>query len=94
MATYSNWIEFRARDGSLIAQRAEDISTVIETEVPQKSGPPRVETYLLLANNNKVSVINESRESILAKIRHSTGVISNIIAEDVIEHAFGEDEAA
>lgn len=85
MTAYMNWIEFRARDGSLILQRAEDISTVMEAVLPPvKGGPPRTELYLLLANNNRVAVVGEDRHSVLTKLREATGTIIHVIAEEVL----------
>ena len=84
MSAYMNWIEFTGRDGSKITQRAEDICTIIETEVPVKAaegGGKRKETYLLLANNNRISVVGVTRGEIFERIRQSTGTIISIIEE-------------
>lgn len=83
MSAYMNWIEFTGRDGSKITQRAEDISTIIECEVPVKGSPgqKQPETYLLLANNNRVAVVGVTRDEIFDRIRQATGTIISIIHE-------------
>lgn len=82
MSAYANWIEFRARDGSVILQRAEDISTILEAEVAAKGQAPKRETYLLLRNNNRVGIDGETAATILQKLRSCTGTVMSVIERE------------
>lgn len=81
MSTFITFIEFSAADGSLILQRADQISTIMEGTVPAKGSgkPPRPVLHLLLANNNRVQVLNETRESIMNKLLAANGTLPIVI---------------
>lgn len=65
---FIHFMEFRAADGTTILQRADDISTIIESVTTPKSGPAKVVIHLLLRNNNRVQVVGETRDSIRRRI--------------------------
>lgn len=74
MANHIYMLEFRTADGMTLLQRLDDISTILESTVPVKGGQPKRVLYLLLANNNRVQVVGETRDSIIKRMRDSQGM--------------------
>lgn len=83
-----NLIEFRTRDGMMALQRADHISTILETVVTPKGKPSLTVFYLLLQNNNRIEIIGETRESIFERLYACIGtmpVVIHKVADEVIE---------
>lgn len=68
-------LEFKTREGLIALQRADHISTILESTIPVKGGHTRTVMYLLLQNGNKIEVVGESRDSIFARLRECVGTV-------------------
>lgn len=73
--SYVHMLEFRTREGLIALQRADHISTILESTIPVKAGHTRTVMYLLLQNGNKVEVVGETRDSIFARLRECVGTV-------------------
>lgn len=68
-----HFMELRTREGILL-QRLDHVSTILENVVPGRgNGPANTVFHLLLANNVKIEVIGETRESLKARM-HGAGM--------------------
>ena len=65
---FIHFMEFRSVDGTAILQRADEISTVIESVIRPRVGDPVTTIHLLLRNNNRVQVAGETRESLIRRL--------------------------
>lgn len=77
MASPIHMLEFLLVDGSTLYQRVDQLGSIIETT---KDG--RKIIHLLLANNNRVQVIGETKESINRRITIATSAAVVVIARD------------
>jgi hypothetical protein len=87
-----NFIEFRTRDGMMALQRADQISTILETVVAPKGKQPITVLYLLLQNNNRIEIVGETRASLFDRLYACGGTMPVVIhkieePEDVPEAA-------
>jgi hypothetical protein len=67
-------LEFETVDGTTLLQRLDHITSILESTLPVKDGPPRKVLYLLLANNNRIQVVGETRDSIIKRMRDAQGL--------------------
>jgi hypothetical protein len=82
-------IEFITREGLTCLQRADDISTILETTHTPRGGAKQTVMYLLLRNNNRIEVVGETRESIFQKLQSASGTLPTVIQrhEGILEEA-------
>ena len=86
-----HFLEFRTREGMMCLQRADEISTVLESTIGNgKDKPKQTILYLLLRNNNRIEVVGETRESLFQKFYSINGTLPNVVHRVVEE----EPEAA
>lgn len=73
MATH--FIEFRTREGLMALINAEELGTILESTTLDGRGRTAAPImYVSLRNNNRIEVVNETRESMLQKIESCTGI--------------------
>lgn len=70
-----HFIEFKTREGMVALQRADLISTVLESTMPVKGGHTKTVIYLLLQNGNKIEVVGETRDGLFKRIRDYVGTV-------------------
>lgn len=80
MALMLHFMEFKTREGLMCLQRADQISTILESTLPAKGDQPaQTILYLLLDNKNRIEVVGETRDSILRKFYSVTGTLPLVI---------------
>ena len=76
----THFIEFKGRDGMMVLVRDDEIGIILEGKLTTKGKQDVPVLYLMLRNNTRIEVINETRNSVMQKIMSCTGIAPVILA--------------
>jgi hypothetical protein len=68
-----HYVAFKTREGMTAYQAADDISTILEAHHKPKGQEPFTTYFLLLRNNNRIEVVDETLETLTAKLGSAAG---------------------